>query len=372
MKPVSKHKNEKIKVYSDAPVKNGFCKRNLNKDYNLYIRKIWQPSGLKKVKKIHQETFSQRIDNYMKDYKIFKKKFNIPIQKDNSIIIEKDFEEFETQKMILLNTISDNFDNYLSKDFFQYTDDLINYKDENNDNEISLLKTIQTLKDYNNRLYSNINKSQSEINSILDKENEEKDKIKLYNISIEEKIKEINDEEFDEINIENIMDKNEKGKMENNIGKSDVYLKKENCENNKKKKVEKQENNIKTKEDNNLIKDISNNIRNEKDINLIQDNKNFKERDELPLFKYIINSDYNKAYSPDDCFNEEFKKNLEEIEKLNEKETKDKIDNDYDNEFNNLEIESQHESKLESEINRAQIIGNDEANEDEDYIFEDI
>ena len=50
---------------------------------------------------------------------------------------------------------------------------------------------------------------------------------------------------------------------------------------------------------------------------MIQDNNNFKESAELPLFKYIINSDYNKTYSPEDCFNEEFKKNLEEIEKLN-------------------------------------------------------
>ena len=371
MKPVTKYKNEKPKVYSDAPVKKGFYKRNLNKAYNLYIGKNWQHSRLQKTKKIQGETFSQKIDNYMKDYKIFQKKLNFPIEKDNSIIIEKDYDEFEAQKMILLNTISDNFDNYLEKDFFQYTDDLINYIDENNDNEISLLKTTQTLKDYNNRLYSKINNSQSKINLILNEEKDEKDKIRLYNIKNEEKIEENNDEQIDEINEENIIDKNEKGKMESNDGKSDDNFKKENCENNKK-KDENKDDNIKTKNDN----DLSNNIKNEKDINLIQDNNNdYKECTELPLFESIIKNDYNKAYSPHDYFNEQFKKNLEEIEKLNEKENNVKIDNEddneYENEFNNLEIESQHESKVESEINRAQIIGNDEDYEDEEYKFED-
>jgi hypothetical protein len=109
---------------------------------------------------------------------------------------------------------------------------------------------------------------------------------------------------------------------------------------------------------------------------LIHDNNNdYKECSELPLFESIIKNDYNKAYSPHDYFNEQFKKNLEETKKLNEKENNVKIDNEddneYENEFNNLEIESQHESKVESEINRAQIIGNDEDYEDEEYKFED-
>lgn len=375
MKPLSKYKNEKLKVYSGAPIKKGFYKRNLNKAYNLYIGQTWQPSGLQKVKKTQRETFSQKIDNYMKDYKKFKKKYNFPIQKDNSIIIEKDYDEFEAQKMILLNKISDNFDNYLEKDFFQYTDNLINYIDENNDNEISLLKTTQTLKDYNNRLYLNINNIQSDVNSILNEKKDKKDKIMLYNITNEEKIEENNDEQFDEINEENIMGKNEKGKKENIDEKNDDILKKENCGNNEKKDVN-QDNKIKAKEDNDLMQDTSNNNKNEKDFNLIQDNdKDFKECTEIPLFQSIIKNDYIKAYSPHDYFNEQFKKNLEEIEKLNKKETNVKIDNEndneYNNEFNNLEIESQHESKVESEINRAQIIGNDEDYEDEEYKFED-
>ena len=63
MKPLSKYKNEKLKVYSGAPIKKGFYKRNLNKAYNLYIGQTWQPSGLQKVKKTQRETFSQKIDS---------------------------------------------------------------------------------------------------------------------------------------------------------------------------------------------------------------------------------------------------------------------------------------------------------------------
>ena len=74
--------------------------------------------------------------------------------------------------MILLNTITENYDDYLERDFFKTTDNLINDLEEDSYNGSSLLKTTQTLKDYDNRLFSNINNNQNEMNSIFDEEKE--------------------------------------------------------------------------------------------------------------------------------------------------------------------------------------------------------
>ena len=282
MKAVSYKKykvDEKLKIYSGAPVNKGFYNRNLNKAHKLYIDDNWQPPKPRKVKKFKNEKFSNQLDNYMNDYKMLKQKFNFPPEeKEETIVIEKESEEFEEKKMILLNTISENFDNYLERDFFKTTDNLINDLEENNYNESSLLKTTQTLKDYDNRLFSNINNNQNEINSIFDEEKEEQDKNEsLNNIKEEAKIDENNEEQIDENNEE----PNRNPKNENNGNEPEQ-------DNNSVRREE--DNSVRREEDNSVRREEDNNVRREEDNNVRrEDDNSFKERETDPKKDEVIN-----------------------------------------------------------------------------------
>ena len=282
MKAVSYKKykvDEKLKIYSGAPVNKGFYNRNLNKAHKLYIDDNWEPPKPKKVKKIRNEKFSNQLDNYMYDYKMLKQKFNFPPEeKEETIVIQKDSEEFEEQKMILLNNISDNFDYYLDKDFFKTTDNLINDLEEVNYNETSLLKTTQTLKDYDNRLFSNINNNQNEMNSIFDEEKEEQDKNEsLNNIQEEAKIEENNEEQIDENNEEH--NGNEPEQDNNNVRREeDNSVRRE------------EDNNVRREEDNSIRREEDNNVRREEDNNVRREEDNsFKERETDPKKDEVIN-----------------------------------------------------------------------------------
>ena len=332
MKAVSYKKykvDEKLKIYSGAPVNKGFYNRNLNKAHKLYIDDNWEPPKPKKVKKIRNEKFSIQLDNYMYDYKMLKQKFNFPPEeKEETIVIQKDSEEFEEQKMILLNNISDNFDYYLDKDFFKTTDNLINDLEEVNYNETSLLKTTQTLKDYDDRLLSIIN-NQNEMNSIFDEEKEEQDKNEsLNNIKEEAKIEENNEEQIDENNEEHEQENNEAEDKENNNG--------ENNENNGN-KPEQEDNSIKREEDNVIQREDDNVIQREDD-NVIQ-----REDDNI-----VQREDDNIVQREDDNSIEKRKTDLK---------------ND------NPKVESHHESRVLSENSQGKILGTDDDNDDEDYHF---
>ena len=332
MKAVSYKKykvDEKLKIYSGAPVNKGFYNRNLNKAHKLYIDDNWEPPKPKKVKKIRNEKFSNQLDNYMYDYKMLKQKFNFPPEeKEETIVIQKDSEEFEEQKMILLNNISDNFDYYLDKDFFKTTDNLINDLEEVNYNETSLLKTTQTLKDYDDRLLSIIN-NQNEMNSIFDEEKEEQDKNEsLNNIKEEAKIEENNEEQIDENNEEHEQENNEAEDKENNNG--------ENNENNGN-KPEQEDNSIKREEDNVIQREDDNVIQREDD-NIVQ-----REDDNI-----VQREDDNIVQREDDNSIEKRKTDLK---------------ND------NPKVESHHESRVLSENSQGKILGTDDDNDDEDYHF---
>ena len=332
MKAVSYKKykvDEKLKIYSGAPVNKGFYNRNLNKAHKLYIDDNWQPPKPRKVKKKKIEKFSNQLDNYMNDYKMLKQKFNFPPEeKEETIVIQKDSEEFEEQKMILLNNISDNFDYYLDKDFFKTTDNLINDLEEVNYNETSLLKTTQTLKDYDDRLLSIIN-NQNEMNSIFDEEKEEQDKNEsLNNIKEEAKIEENNEEQIDENNEEHEQENNEAEDKENNNG--------ENNENNGN-KPEQEDNSIKREEDNVIQREDDNVIQREDDNNVQREDDNIVQKE-----------DDNIVQREDD----------NSIEKR-------KTDTKNDN----PKVESHHESRVLSENSQGKILGTDDDNDDEDYHF---
>ena len=354
MKAVSYKKykaDEKLKIYTGAPVNKGFYNRNLNKAHKLYIDDNWQPPKPKQVKKFKNEKFSNKLDNYMNDYKMLKQKFNFPPEeKEETIIIQKDSEEFEEQKMILLNTISDNFDNYLDKDFFKTTDNLINDMEEDIYNDSSLLKTTQTLKDYNDRLFSNISINQNEMNSIFDEEKEEQDKNEsLNNIQEEAKIEENNEEQIDENNEEHEQENNDAGDIENNNG--------ENNENNGN-KPEQEDNNAQREEDNIVQREEDNIVQREED-NIVQ-----REDDNI-----VQREDDNMVQREDDNMVQREEDNIvqREDDNIEERKTEPK-----DDEIINQNVESHHESKdskVLSENNRGKILGTDNDDEDEDYHF---
>jgi len=347
MKAVSYKKykvDEKLKIYSGAPVNKGFYNRNLNKAHKLYIDDNWQPPRPKKVKNLKNEKFSNQLDNYMNDYKILKQKFNFPQEeKEETIVIQKDSDEFEEQKMILLNTISENFDNYFEKDFFKETDNLINDLEEDSYNERSLLKTTQTLKDYNARLLSYINNNQNEMNSILDEEKEELDKNEsLNNIKEEAKIEENNEEQIDENNEEHEQENNEIGGMEDNNGENNENPKNDNNGN----ELDQNENNIKREEDNSIKREEDNSIKREEDNSIKREEDNSIKREED---NNVRREEDNNVRREDD-------------NSIKENGTDDKID-----EIINQRVESQHESKVLSENNQGKILGTDD--DDENYDF---
>jgi hypothetical protein len=334
MKAVSYKKykvDEKLKIYSGAPVNKGFYNRNLNKAHKLYIDDNWQPPKPKKVKKFKNEKFSNQLDNYMNDYKMLKQKFNFPQEeKEETIVIQKDSEEFEEQKMILLNKITDNYDDYLERDFFKTTDNLINDLEEDSYNESSLLKTTQTLKDYDNRLFSNINNNQNEMNSIFDEEKEEQDKNEsLNNIQEEAKIEENNEEQIDENNEEH--NGNEPEQDNNNVRREE--------DNNVRRE---EDNSIRREEDNSVRREEDNSVRREEDNSIRREEDNNVRREE----------DNNVRREDDNSFKE--------------RETDPKKD-----EVINQRVESQHESRdsrVLTDNNQARILGTDDDN-DENYHF---
>ena len=364
MKAVSYKKykvDEKLKIYSGAPVNKGFYNRNLNKAHKLYIDDNWEPPKPKKVKKIRNEKFSNQLDNYMYDYKMLKQKFNFPPEeKEETIVIQKDSEEFEEQKMILLNNISDNFDYYLDKDFFKTTDNLINDLEEVNYNETSLLKTTQTLKDYDDRLLSIIN-NQNEMNSIFDEEKEEQDKNEsLNNIKEEAKIEENNEEQIDENNEEHEQENNEAGDKENNNG--------ENNENNGNKpeqednSIKREEDNVIQREDDNVIQREDDNVIQREDDNIVQrENDNIVQREDDNI---VQRDDDNIVQREDDNIVQREDDNIVQREDDNSIEKrKTDLKND------NPKVESHHESRVLSENSQGKILGTDDDNDDEDYHF---
>ena len=330
MKSIHYKSTDKLKVYSGGPVNKGFYNRNLNKAHNLYIKDNWKPPKPFVIKKSKNYTFGQKVDNYMNDYKLLKKKFNFS-EKENENklkIIQKDPNEFEEQKIFISYKIFDNTEKYSEKNYFKETDDMINsMKEDKNfifeNNEISFLKSTQTLKDYNNRLFSqedelleemyeNENKNNS-INNIINKE--------ILDENIDEQYERNNEEKIIDNNDEKIEENKEEENYENNIDEKSS------------KKEEKEEDKLKNE-----------NINKEEIIN---------ENKEYPLFIDLIKNDNNKEFYPYTYYyNEEYKKNLEEIEELlNDNK---KIINDI-----NKKEEAKEEDEYENEVRKEENKDND-------------
>ena len=124
--------NEKLKIYSGAPVNKGFYDRNLNKAHKLYIKDKWQPPKPKIIKKTKNNTFIQKVDNYINDFKIIKQKFNLQEEeKEHKInVVEKYNEDIELEKIKMNNIFIDEMEKYYLPDFFDVTDNIINSIEE--------------------------------------------------------------------------------------------------------------------------------------------------------------------------------------------------------------------------------------------------
>ena len=368
MKKTSYTLYDKVKVYSGAPVNKGFYDRNLNRANKLYIKDNWKPPKPKNVKEITKKTFSQKVSNYLNEYKILKKKFNFPEEEEEKQIKRidkyKDYNiEFDQEKIIILNKIIDDKENnFTEKNYFNITDEIINSikddKNYNNDKDLFFLKTTQNSNDYNMRLFKKEmereNENENENQNELKSQKQEDKYNSLNNINNEGKIDENNEDQYDENNIEQIIENNENNQNnENNEEKNNDNNKNDN-------------NNVDNKDDENIIIKKEKTVLN-KNINkndLLKEkiiNKNEDENIEYPLLESIIKSDYNKEYSPEDYYNEEFKNKLEEIQEINENENKiesgnnndddNKDEYDYENEFQNEEANSYNVSKVFDENN---------------------
>ena len=212
-----------INFYSGAPIDRGFYDRNLNKAHKLYVKKgQWQPPKPKKIKKItHPKTFREKLDNYLKDYQIIKQKFDLQEKEKNTEINNSEKMDIETQlekiKIINNNIFMKEMDKYSDCNFFNVTDDIINSLEEegknlkennNKSNDISFLKTMQNLKDYDARLFSN-EKNDKGMEELMVKEADDEEQEKNYSDNLsnnEAKIDENNDEQIDEKKEEQILD----------------------------------------------------------------------------------------------------------------------------------------------------------------------
>ena len=360
---------DKVKVYSGAPVNKGFYDRNLNRANKLYIKDNWQPPKPKPIKNITKNTFSQKVNNYMNDYKILKQKFNFPEEEKQIKYVDKSYDQIDEEKIFIMSNIIDEGDKLYDQNLFKNTDEIIDsMKDDKNYifiKDLSLLKTTQNINDYNLRLFQKSNEIEIENeneNELISQTDEEKN-ISINNINNEAKIDENNDEQIEEINVEEIENKENKDMTENK-------------ENNN---IENDENTI-IKNEEKIINDNKNNNVLLKD-KIINKDINENENIEYPLFESIIKCDYNKEYNPYDYYNEEFKKKIEEFQEIEENGKKIENNNnifaagkeelEYENEFNNEEENSYNVSKVfdEDDINES---NNEKIEEVQDFIKESI
>ena len=331
---------DKVKVYSGAPVNKGFYDRNLNRANKLYIKDNWKPPKPKPIKKVTKNTFSQKVNNYMNDYKILKQKFNFPEEEKQVKYKDKSYDEIDEEKIFIMNNIIDEGVGFSEQNLFKNTDEIVDsMKDDKNYNynkDLSLLKTTQNINDYNLRLFQKGNEIENENENELISQTDEDKNISINNINNEAKIDENNEEQIEENNMEEII---------------------ENKENKDNKEDNKNEENIKN--DENIILKNEEKIVNENEKKeLLKDkiiNKNINENEniEYPLFESIIKSDYNKEYNIYDYYNEEFKKKLDEIQEIDEKEKK--IENNNNNNKENKDIKYNSNTIKKSENNNNNI-----------------
>ena len=255
--------NQKLNVYTGAPVNKGFYERNLQKAKTIYMNKCCK-TPKKFFRRKEDRAFNQLINNYYYDYNKFQKKHKFipqiqkPIKKqDNNI----NFNQYELKKKNL-SVLFFTYDSRNNEEAnFDITDKLINSMFTGKDD--TLIKTTQIRNDYEMRLNENKKKEPKHNNFINDDED-----------------KNINNKNKKKINF---IEENPSGDQSSSIKNND------NLKRNKKLKKESEEdfNQIYMKGGDIILDD-----------NYLEFSKNIYLDSELPLYKDIIDSNLRENYEP--------------------------------------------------------------------------
>ena len=159
--------DQKINVYSGAPVNKGFYERNLQKAKTIYMNKCAK-TPKKFFRRKEDRAFNQLINNYYNDYNKFQKnhkfipQYQKPIKKQEDNI---NFNQYELKKKNL-SVLFFTYDSRNNEETnFDITDKLINSMYTGKDD--TLIKTTQIRNDYEMRL-NNKNKKQPKYNNFID------------------------------------------------------------------------------------------------------------------------------------------------------------------------------------------------------------
>ena len=300
--------NEKMTVYSGAPVNKGFYQRNLNKARTIYMNNYCK-TPKKFYRRRQDKAFNQLLNNYYEDYNKFQKKHQFrkvppkPIKKDD---FNFNFNQYELKKknlsiLFFTNDLKNN-----EEIDFSMTDKLINSMYNGKDE--TLIKSTQIKNDYEKRLNEN-------------NKNKDKDEIQYNNF--------INDNDNNQI-----LKREKKIDFREDISSGDQSSSNKNDPNiriNKDKTHLKKIKTVKEDDDDKNIFFLENGD-NILDDNYLEFNNKMYLDSKMPLFKDIINSNFNDNYEPptyiipqsvldEEENNKKNKENLQNLINLQKKQT---------------------------------------------------
>ena len=335
--PKSFKQNQKLNVYSGAPVNQGFYKRNLGQAKKLYMDEY---DRLKQqiLKRRQDRELENILSKYYDEYNKLAKKHPYLGKYKNYDEPKKqktfDYNQYEIKKKSI-NAIFFKSDNNENDFDFQKTDDLIEsmYDGLN----ISYLNNLEIKEDYNKRLSlrktkGNNNNNDGNYSNLFSAEKN----IDLSIISDKNKSKQENMEKY--IKPEN--------KDENNVH---IKLTSENnINNNKNINIEQEKNSIENKQEKETKEII--NIKEEKEDELNRYKKYIKEN-KFPCFDYLLN-----PFNPIDYIPPTFIPEITESEKI-ESENKEISENNEKNNF--IDYEDNIKKENENFLKSSNIIKND-------------
>ena len=254
--------NQKLNVYTGAPVNKGFYERNLQKAKTIYMNKCCK-TPKKFFRRKEDRAFNQLINNYYYDYNKFQKKHKFISQYQKPIKKQEDdinFNQYELKKKNL-SVLFFTYDSRNNEEIdFDMTDKLINSMYTGKDD--TLIKTTQIRNDYEMRLNGK-KKKEPKYNNFIDNK---KDK----NIEINNKKK------------INFIEENTSGDQSSSIKNNDNLKRTKNL-----KESEEEMNQFYIKGGDIILDD-----------NYLDFSKKIYLDSELPLYKDIIDSNFGKNYEP--------------------------------------------------------------------------
>ena len=323
---------EKIKVYSGAPVNQGFYERNLNQAKKLYMTEY---DRLKQqiYKRKQDREFHDILDNYYNDYNKFVKKHKfLKNYEDYNKYKEQqtlDFNQYEFKKKNI-RALFFKYDNNENDLNFDVTDDII--ESMNDGNSMTFLKSMEIKDDYEKRLNGN---KKNEINDELNNMNTAYTKQNNINFYIKNEKKEDKDKENEILmsknNAINNLDDNN---INLNTKKTEEYINNDN-------EINKEEN-----KSNEIIKEEKEEPQEEPEVkeDELTRYKKILIESNYPCLSHLLNPYFNTKYIPPTFIPE--KENFEEKEEEKDKEKeKEKEKSSSYNDYNDFEKNSQNKDE---------------------------